>query len=140
MMALQVFSYSLPFEFLKEHPFVWCICSLLMLLLMVFYVWCNLSFGVAFSNLSNRGIVASGPYRFLRHPAYSSKVIVWWLCEIPVCLSHNFADSLCSIVGMLVVSSVFLLRALTEECHLLADPYYRDYCKLVRWRFIPRLI
>ena len=47
------------------------------------YGWAALSFGIRFSNLTHRGIITSGPYRFTKHPAYVAKNISWWLISIP---------------------------------------------------------
>src|SRR5699024_9622487 len=42
----------------------------LILILLFFYVWASASFGLRFSNLTHRGILTNGPYRFTKHPAY----------------------------------------------------------------------
>ena len=34
-------------------------------------------FSFRFSNLTHRGIITSGPYRFTKHPSYVSKNIAW---------------------------------------------------------------
>jgi protein-S-isoprenylcysteine O-methyltransferase Ste14 len=34
-------------------------------------------------------------------------------------------------------SLLYFLRAITEERHLGNDPDYREYCKKVRYRFVP---
>ncbi len=47
--------------------------------LFAIYACATVSFGFKFSNLTNRGIVSRGPYRFVRHPAYLCKCLAWWL-------------------------------------------------------------
>ncbi|MCB0321373.1 MAG: hypothetical protein KDD60_10655, partial [Bdellovibrionales bacterium] len=47
------------------------------LLLWCIYVWASIALGWKASNLTNRGIVHHGPYRFIRHPAYAAKVSLW---------------------------------------------------------------
>ena len=103
---------------------------LLILSLMIIYVWASVALGAKASNLTNRGIVARGPYRYVRHPAYVSKNLVWWLTLLPIL-------KLVAVLGMLVWSTIYYLRAVTEERHLRLDPDYKRYCQKVPYRFIP---
>ena len=52
---------------------------LLVLLLMFIYAAASVALGAKASNLTNRGIVQRWPYSFVRHPAYISKNLAWWL-------------------------------------------------------------
>src|SRR5258708_15442670 len=47
------------------------------------YVLATVAFGVRFSNLTHRGILTHGPYRYTKHPAYVSKNLSWWLAAAP---------------------------------------------------------
>jgi protein-S-isoprenylcysteine O-methyltransferase Ste14 len=94
------------------------------------YTWATVAFGMKFSNLTNRGIVTTGPYRFLRHPAYVCKGIAWWLEQVP----NLDAGTVASLIG---INIVYALRAYTEERHLRADPAYREYAKKVPWVLVP---
>jgi len=95
------------------------------------YVWATFALGVRFSNMSNKGIVARGPYRWIRHPAYVCKNLAWWLEKLPTMSGfHN-------VLPMLAWNVVYILRGWTEERHLQADPAYRAYCEQVRYRFLP---
>lgn len=103
----------------------------LTLVLFAIYLWATLALGVRFSNLSNKGIIAHGPYRWVRHPAYICKNLAWWLEKLPTMAGfHN-------VLPLLVWNAVYVLRGLTEERHLQSDPVYRAYCERVRYRFIP---
>lgn len=95
------------------------------------YVWATTAFGLRFSNLTNRGIIARGPYAFMRHPAYAMKNLAWW-CES----LRNFTSPW-QFVFLAVWNWIYYQRALTEERHLGRDPDYRAYCNHVKWRFIP---
>lgn len=98
--------------------------------LFTIYAAATVSFGWKFSNLTNRGIVTRGPYRFLRHPAYVCKCSAWWLEHIPtLTLTKAFFLSL--------LCGVYALRAWTEERHLSRDPDYRAYKKRTPWVLIP---
>jgi len=102
------------------------------MLLLLVYAWASLSLGTKCSNLTNRGIVSRGAYRIVRHPAYISKVTVWWLTLLP-----TLGGSAIAITGMLGWTAVYFFRAVTEERHLMRDPDYIAYCKKVKYRFIP---
>lgn len=94
------------------------------------YLWGTLALGTKCSNLTNRGIVSHGPYAWIRHPHYASKNLAWWIALLPILSWAGF-------FSMLAWSSVYFVRALTEERHLLADPEYQEYVKKVPYRFIP---
>ena len=55
---------------------------------------------------------------------------MWWITLIPV-MSSTFA------MGMLFWTIIYYFRAVTEERHLGQDPEYVEYCKKVKWKFIP---
>lgn len=98
--------------------------------LFAIYAAATVAFGVRFSNLTNRGIVSRGPYRFVRHPAYLCKCSAWWLEHIPtLTLTKAFFLSL--------LCGVYALRAWTEERHLSADPDYVAYKKKTPWVLFP---
>jgi protein-S-isoprenylcysteine O-methyltransferase Ste14 len=92
------------------------------------YAWATVAFGLRFSNLTHRGILTHGPYRWTKHPAYVSKNIFWWLSTTPFLVSNgSLTDMVRNTVILAVVSGVYYWRARTEERHLGADPAYRDY-------------
>jgi protein-S-isoprenylcysteine O-methyltransferase Ste14 len=105
-------------------------------------LWATFSLGTKCSNLTNRGIVSTGAYGIVRHPAYISKNLSWFLMAIPIIglsittWSINWI-ALISIIGWMII---YFLRAITEERHLMQDSDYREYCKKVKYRFIPGLL
>jgi protein-S-isoprenylcysteine O-methyltransferase Ste14 len=121
---------------LKDNPYLLVSASVVMLALMTIYTWGTLAFGLRFSNLTNRGLVCCGPYRYIRHPAYICKNLAWWIEYMPF-TSPNLLDAVLRTVHMLIVNLIYWLRAYTEERHLMREPHYREYCKKVPWRFIP---
>jgi hypothetical protein len=97
------------------------------IILITIYVLATIAFGVRFSNLTHRGILANGPYRFTKHPAYVSKNLSWWLASVPF-LPHKgvvAAIQHCMLLGC--VNTMYFLRARTEEKHLSRDPVYVEY-------------
>lgn len=100
------------------------------IILLTIYVSATIALGTKASNLTNRGIVTRFPYSIIRHPAYISKNLAWWITIIPV-------FSIGAVLSMASWSFIYHLRTITEERHLLQDPDYKDYCKKVRYRYIP---
>ena len=94
------------------------------------FVWSTFSLRFKFSNLCNRGIVSKGSYKYVRHPAYSSKLASWWIENLPFM-------NLVLAFNLIVWSFIYYLRARTEERHLMKDPEYVAYMKKVKYRFIP---
>lgn len=127
------------------------------LFLMSFYLWATISLGAKASNLTNRGIVSRGAYRFVRHPAYAAKNLAWWIMGFPLIFSSEIVQSfsgstflsfisndflykiLVPLLSLSVWSFIYYLRAVTEERHLSQDPSYRAYMEKVPYRFIPKV-
>jgi protein-S-isoprenylcysteine O-methyltransferase Ste14 len=91
------------------------------------YGWATVALLFKASNLTNRGIVTWGPYKYLRHPAYVGKNIAWWLEMVP------YLNHLPNIIFLLGINFIYYLRAITEERHLGLDPAYRAYKKVTRF-------
>jgi len=100
--------------------------------LFTIYASATVAFGFKFSNLTNRGTVSRGPYAFVRHPAYLTKCLAWWLEHLPrmTVTKAIFLSCLCG---------WYALRAWTEERHLSRDPDYRAYKKRVPWVLFPKV-
>jgi protein-S-isoprenylcysteine O-methyltransferase Ste14 len=115
-------------HFLLATPWLYVPWGIAILLLVVVYVWATAAFGMRFSNLTHRGIITSGPYRWLKHPAYVSKNITWWLISMPfITTGGNWTLVLQSSLLLAGVNVIYYLRAMTEERHLSRDPVYREY-------------
>lgn len=94
------------------------------------YAWATVAFGPRFSNLTHRGIITHGPYRWTKHPAYLSKNLFWWLSSLPFfTTSRSLTDMVRNTAILGLVSGVYYWRARTEERHLMADPAYRAYAE-----------
>jgi protein-S-isoprenylcysteine O-methyltransferase Ste14 len=114
----------------------WAITVVLALLIPLYtvYVWATVALGFKFSNLTNRGIIDSGPYRYVRHPAYAAKNLAW-LIDYTYVYTNIWAT-----LAFFLWNGIYVLRALTEERHLKNDPDYRVYCHKVSDRFIPGVV
>ena len=109
-------------------PLLWVWAALLVVLTGI-YAWATMAFGLRFSNLTYRGVLTNGPYRFTRHPAYVSKNLFWWLSVLPFLVtSGSLVDVVRNTFFLGCVSAIYFWRAKTEEAHLLGeDEKYREY-------------
>lgn len=111
------------------HPLLSTMWAGAIIFCIFIYVWATVSFGMRFSNLTNRGIITNGPYRYLKHPAYVAKNLSWWLVTVPFMPTDGAWQSFLNCLALLMVNGIYTLRALTEEKHLARDPDYVTYCK-----------
>jgi protein-S-isoprenylcysteine O-methyltransferase Ste14 len=102
--------------------------GVILVLLTAIYAWATVAFGLRFSNLTHRGILTHGPYRWTKHPAYLSKNAYWWLATLPFLVtSGSMTDMIRNTALLIMVSAVYYWRSKTEEKHLLSDPAYAEY-------------
>lgn len=127
---------------LEGHPLALIVTGAVLVLLTGYYAWATVAFGLRFSNLTHRGILTHGPYRWTKHPAYLAKNAFWWIATTPLAAtSGNPVDIVRNTAVLGLVSGVYYWRARTEERHLGADPAYRAYAQwMERHGPIPRLI
>ncbi len=114
---------------LADYPALLWAWAAMLVALTAAYAWATFAFGIRFSNLTYRGVLTNGPYRYTRHPAYLSKNAFWWLSIMPFAVtSGNPVDVIRNTFFLGVVSAIYYWRAKTEEAHLLSeDPKYREY-------------
>ena len=128
---------------LVGYPQLYIAWGSAILLLVVIYVLSTVSFGLRFSNLTHRGIITNGPYRYCKHPAYVSKNISWWLISIPFISTGSISEAILHCLMLIVVNMIYFIRARTEERHLSRDPVYVQYalamnkCSVFRWLTVP---
>ncbi|MGL4314198.1 MAG: methyltransferase family protein [Sphingomonas sp.] len=120
-------------HWLAGEPILLWLFGAMLVALTAIYAWATVAFGFRFSNLTHRGILTHGPYRFSRHPAYLSKNLFWWLSTLPWFTTGSVVDAMRATVLMGVVSGIYYWRAKTEERHLSADPDYQAY-----WHWMER--
>jgi protein-S-isoprenylcysteine O-methyltransferase Ste14 len=83
---------------------------------------------------SERGqyVVTSGPYAFIRHPAYAAGFLI--IAASGVALGSWLAAAFLVAIGL----PFLLYRAITEDRMLQRRlPGYADYAQRVKWRLIP---
>jgi protein-S-isoprenylcysteine O-methyltransferase Ste14 len=81
---------------------------------------------------ANRGIVSSGPFRFVRHPVY----LGWLLLSCGYALVY---PTLWNVIVFALCLALTIWRINLEEELLSADSEYRAYLARARWRMIPSI-
>ena len=124
-------AYEGPVQFgkwLAPFPTLRAVWAAVIIICLLIYALASVGFGVRFSNLTHRGILTNGMYRFTKHPAYLSKNLSWWLASTPFVLGGgSFWEGLrrCILIGC--VNFIYYMRARTEERHLSRDPTDQKY-------------
>ena len=113
---------------LSDHPWLQPLFGTALVVLTGIYAWATVAFGPRFSNLTHRGILTHGPYRWSKHPAYLAKNLFWWLATVPLLTTTGlWTDAFRNCCILAIINGVYYWRARTEERHLSADPAYVAY-------------
>ena len=87
------------------------------------------SFGIV---AADRGLKTSGPYRFIRHPAYAGYLVAY--------IGYVLENPSLANVALLCLSMTFqVIRIREEEAVLAGDAMYDSYRVAVPYRLVPRL-
>ena len=96
--------------------------------------WARLSLGRNIGFIpAQRELVMTGAYRYMRHPVYTSLMVVF----------TSVALSLYSVRNVVLIAIGifwFLLKSVVEERFLGEDPQYAAYIQKVRFRWIPFVV
>ena len=115
--------------------FIWgtliCFCDFI-------YAFATVAFGYRFSNLTYRGIITGGPYKFTKHPAYFFKNLSWWMVSIPFISYSSTLETTKYCLMLVIVNGIYYMRARTEENHLSNYPEYVAYAEEMNKRSIFR--
>jgi protein-S-isoprenylcysteine O-methyltransferase Ste14 len=135
------FAYEDGLEWQKIIPLGWAqwVWGSTILLLLGIYSLATICLGVRFSNLTYRGLITSGPYRFSKHPAYVAKNLSWWLVSMPFITDAGAWAAFTHSLMLLGVNAIYYFRARTEENHLSNYPEYVAYAEAMNGRsiFVP---
>ncbi|OAJ53705.1 hypothetical protein A6V36_35700 [Paraburkholderia ginsengiterrae] len=118
-------------SWLISMPLVRIVWGVVIVALLLCYALSTISFGLRFSNLTNRGIITSGPYRFTKHPAYIAKNLSYWMITVPFVEPLGWRAAVTHCAALVAVNLLYFLRAKTEERHLMNDPDYRAYAEWI---------
>lgn len=112
---------------LDQYPVLLMFWGTAILVFMAIWVWANMTFGLRFSNLTHRGILTNGPFRYTKHPSYVTKNIYWWMLSVPFISHQGWDNAVGNCTLILGVNAIYYLRARIEEKHLSEDPVYVEY-------------
>ncbi|MDD2907840.1 MAG: isoprenylcysteine carboxylmethyltransferase family protein [Candidatus Gracilibacteria bacterium] len=146
-----------PFNSVMDNFFAWyssetpmfnnfyvhIILNSLLLVFFAIYSRASVALGLKASNLTNRGIISKGPYKYVRHPAYISKNISWFIGALPIIFINikefNIYNLFLIFASISAWGFIYYMRAVTEERHLELDDEYIEYKKKVKYKFIPKI-
>ena len=116
---------------------LWVVLSMVGLILLTVYALASVNLYGKASNLTYRGLVTTGTYGIVRHPAYTTKVGSWVLITSPFIVTNPWL--IATVIGW---TTIYILRALTEERHIkmVARAEYEAYEQQVPWRFVPYVV
>lgn len=115
------------FDWLKDMPALSALWALALLGSFIVWLWATAAFGLRWSNLTHRGIITNGPYRFTKHPDYIAKSVFFWLIHMPFLSATGPMEALRTCLLLGAINLIYFLRARMEEKHLSADPDYVAY-------------
>jgi protein-S-isoprenylcysteine O-methyltransferase Ste14 len=76
-------------------------------------------------------VASSGPYRFIRHPAYSAALLLWVTTGLML-------ESWWALVPGFLAGLIMIIRTVYEDRMLIAElPGYAGYAQQVRYRLVP---
>lgn len=118
-------------QWLGKEPWFYYFYGAAIIFLTAVYALATVAIGYRMSNLTYRGLITTGPYRFTKHPAYLAKVGSWWLISVPFFSVAGEAAAWKHSGALLFISIVYFLRAKTEENHLSNYPEYVAYAEWI---------
>lgn len=116
-----------------------CISAALYLCSLIIF-WCsylaskNYSLNFAFSDTTPEKLIVQGPYKWVRHPFYSSYILSWLGVFV-------YAPNLISLIIILLMTSIYFVAAAKEEKNILISRLgyiYQEY-QYKTGRFLPKL-
>jgi protein-S-isoprenylcysteine O-methyltransferase Ste14 len=132
--AMTVFS-ALWFDPVWHKPGIYhCIGGTIFILGVCFRIWAIRSLGTYYSHtvrkIAEHKIIDSGPYKYLRHPAYAGMITA----HLGITIFY-FNYITCAILALLLIPSI-IMRIYVEEKTLMTVEGYKEFSKR-RKRIIP---
>ncbi|MFX0541432.1 isoprenylcysteine carboxylmethyltransferase family protein [Roseovarius sp. S4756] len=125
-------------DVIHNHPMLFWPWLGLILLSFFVWLWATAIFGLRWSNLTNRGIITNGPYKYTKHPDYTSKCLFFVLTAAPFMTALTKWEAITASAALTVVIGIYFGRGRMEEKHLSDDPAYVAYALEMNQRSIFR--
>jgi protein-S-isoprenylcysteine O-methyltransferase Ste14 len=78
-------------------------------------------------------VTSTGPYRFIRHPAYFAAFLLWITTGLML-------ESWWAVIPGFLAGMMMVIRTILEDQMLIAElPGYTEYARQVRYRLFPRI-
>lgn len=122
---------NVNWHFLEGMPVLYGLWGIVILFLTFTYVISGIHFGLRFSNLTYRGLISHGMYKYTKHPAYVSKNITWWMMDVPF-MAADWTLAVRNSLALVGVNLIYIARARYEEKCLSEASEYRDYMGYIR--------
>lgn len=116
-----------PWIYFFEHSALLYVFAALIILMEVIHWWGESILGIRASNLTHRGVITNGIFRYTRHPIYVSKCIGWCLIFVPFMVGDNVEQNLRYTLLFAGVCLIYFLRSWVEEKLFADDPVYIEY-------------
>lgn len=116
-----------PWIYFFEHSTMLYVFASLIILMEIIHWWGESILGIRASNLTHRGVITNGIFRYTRHPIYVSKCIGWCLISVPFMVGDNFEQNLRYTLLFGGVCLIYFLRSWVEEKLFADDPIYIEY-------------
>lgn len=98
----------------------------------------TMTFGLRFSNLTYRGLITSGLFRYTKHPQYVAKMFNRFFVCVPFLSPTGTAGAIETLIAFFILCVIYYLRARTEENHLSRYPEYVEYALAMNERSVFR--
>ena len=118
-------------DWLMNYPVALALWACAIIALKLCWIYAISPFGLRFSNLTNRGIITDGAFRWTKHPSYLSKNLFWWLIYVPFITNGPWQEAARNCAILLLMNVIYFIRAKTEERHLSEDPKYVAYAQWI---------
>ncbi len=123
-------------ERMFTHTRVNTAIDIVMVTTLLLYAASGSSLAFSFSNLSYKTIQTKGPYRLIRHPSITFKIIWFTLAFYRFAPAYTIGWFLCYLSWM----AIYICRAFVEESFLRRFPDYQAYMQQTKYRFIPGIV
>lgn len=124
------------FEWFAGHNILLIVWGSLAALAMCAEAFTTMTFGIRFSNLTYRGLMATGLFRYTKHPQYVSKMLNRFLVFVPFLSLAGPMGAAWSLLLFAGLCFIYYIRARTEENHLSIHEDYVRYAELMNGRSV----